>query len=287
MAAFPFDRGRGRRRARRRRGPAEPRRGGPVGRGGGRRDARHPGPPRRAGDARRRSGRRPARSRTCRTPASRTSRRRSAGCGDAGFTVVGLDERAPADDLRRAVPGRVGVAIVDRQRGHRASAGSSASGATCSWRCPMRGRVGSLNAAASLAATLYAYVLPSRAWGMMSGDGAAPGPPSEPTPEPPRRSSFEDFEIPDAAASRPPRVRCAGRRCSPTAAVVLLVAAAIEPAVRGRLRAVGGPSRRSAWSLGVAQAIGAVPGAASAIRPGTRSGSRWVGRGRRRPHPRR
>ncbi|HYJ61060.1 MAG TPA: RNA methyltransferase, partial [Actinomycetota bacterium] len=80
--------------------------------------------------------------------------------GDAGFTVIGLDEGAPANIYEEPCPaGRVAIVI-----------GSEGTGLSrlVRERCdvlvslPMRGRVGSLNAAASLAATLYAYVLPSR-----------------------------------------------------------------------------------------------------------------------------
>jgi 23S rRNA (guanosine2251-2'-O)-methyltransferase len=78
----------------------------------------------------------------------------------AGFFVVGLDERAPStvyDDP--CPPGRVAIVV-----------GSEGSGMArlVRERCdalvalPMRGRVGSLNAAASLAAVLYAWVVPTR-----------------------------------------------------------------------------------------------------------------------------
>jgi 23S rRNA (guanosine2251-2'-O)-methyltransferase len=79
---------------------------------------------------------------------------------EAGFTVVGLDERAPTDVLEAAAPpGRVAVIV-----------GSEGTGLSrlVRERCdllvslPMRGRVGSLNASAALAAVLYAYILPSR-----------------------------------------------------------------------------------------------------------------------------
>ena len=74
--------------------------------------------------------------------------------------MIGLDERAPANIYEEPCPvGRVAIVI-----------GSEGTGLSrlVRERCdvlvslPMRGRVGSLNAAASLAATLYAYVLPSR-----------------------------------------------------------------------------------------------------------------------------
>jgi 23S rRNA (guanosine2251-2'-O)-methyltransferase len=79
---------------------------------------------------------------------------------DAGFTTVGLDERAdrsifdePAPDGRIAlVVGSEGTGISRLVREH------------CDLlvSVPMHGKVGSLNAAASLAVVLYAYVLASR-----------------------------------------------------------------------------------------------------------------------------
>ena len=79
---------------------------------------------------------------------------------DAGFTIVGLDGEAPASIYAEPCPpGRVAIVI-----------GSEGTGLSrlVRDRCdllrslPMRGRVGSLNASASLAAALYGYVLPSR-----------------------------------------------------------------------------------------------------------------------------
>jgi 23S rRNA (guanosine2251-2'-O)-methyltransferase len=79
---------------------------------------------------------------------------------DAGFTSVGLEGSAPTTIEDEPCPdGR--VALV---------AGSEGKGLSrlVRERCdllvalPMRGRVGSLNVSASLAAALYAYVLPSR-----------------------------------------------------------------------------------------------------------------------------
>jgi len=76
----------------------------------------------------------------------------------AGFTCVGLDGDADRSIFDEACPeGRVALAI-----------GSEGTGLSrlVRERCdllvslPMRGRVGSLNAASSLAAALYAYVLP-------------------------------------------------------------------------------------------------------------------------------
>jgi len=78
----------------------------------------------------------------------------------AGFTVVGLDADAERSIFDRACPdGRVAIAV-----------GSEGTGVSrlVRERCddlvslPMRGRVGSLNASASLAAALYGYVLPRR-----------------------------------------------------------------------------------------------------------------------------
>ena len=79
---------------------------------------------------------------------------------DAGFTVVGLDGDAQASIFDAPCPeGRVALVV-----------GSEGEGMSrlVRERCdvvvalPMRGRVGSLNASASLAAALYGYVLPSR-----------------------------------------------------------------------------------------------------------------------------
>lgn len=79
---------------------------------------------------------------------------------DLGFTVIGLDEDAAASIYDQACPtGRVALVL-----------GSEGSGMSRLVRehcdllvsLPMHGKVGSLNAAASLAAVLYAYVLPSR-----------------------------------------------------------------------------------------------------------------------------
>ena len=76
----------------------------------------------------------------------------------AGFTVVGLDGAAERSIFDEPCPeGRVAIAV-----------GSEGTGLSrlVRERCdllvalPMRGRVGSLNAAASLAAALYAFVLP-------------------------------------------------------------------------------------------------------------------------------
>jgi 23S rRNA (guanosine2251-2'-O)-methyltransferase len=79
---------------------------------------------------------------------------------DRGFTVVGLDGGADRTIVDGPSPeGRLALVV-----------GSEGTGLArlVRERCdalvalPMRGRVGSLNAAAALAAALYAYVLPSR-----------------------------------------------------------------------------------------------------------------------------
>jgi 23S rRNA (guanosine2251-2'-O)-methyltransferase len=78
---------------------------------------------------------------------------------DAGFFVVGLDDAAPATIYDEPCPrGKIAVVV-----------GSEGSGMSrlARERCdalvslPVRGKVASLNAAASLAACLYAYVLPT------------------------------------------------------------------------------------------------------------------------------
>jgi 23S rRNA (guanosine2251-2'-O)-methyltransferase len=79
---------------------------------------------------------------------------------DAGFTTIGLDGAATRTIYDEPCPeGRVALVV-----------GSEGSGLSrlVRERCdllvalPMRGRVGSLNASAALAAALYGYVLPSR-----------------------------------------------------------------------------------------------------------------------------
>ncbi len=88
---------------------------------------------------------------------------------DAGFTVVGLDGEAPMSVYGAEPPvGRVAVVV-----------GSEASGMSrlARERCdllvslPMHGRIGSLNASASLAAVLYAFVLPPREGGRAGSRG--------------------------------------------------------------------------------------------------------------------
>ena len=91
---------------------------------------------------------------------------------------------------------------------------------------------------------------------MMGAMETPPGPPSEPTPEPPRRSSFEDYEIPmpqQASAQRPLRRPAV----LTTAAVVLIVAAAINLLFVVGFRPSAGLAALGVV-LGVAQAIGAV-----------------------------
>lgn len=76
------------------------------------------------------------------------------------FWVVGLDERSPItvyDDP--CPPGRVAVVIGSEGEG---MARLTRERCDQLLSLPMRGHVGSLNASASLAAVLYAYVLPSR-----------------------------------------------------------------------------------------------------------------------------
>lgn len=79
---------------------------------------------------------------------------------DAGFSIVGLDERATSTVYEASCPGgRVALVLgsegVGLSRLVREACDTLVS-------LPMRGRVPSLNASASLAAVLYAYVLPPR-----------------------------------------------------------------------------------------------------------------------------
>lgn len=79
---------------------------------------------------------------------------------DAGFFVVGLDEDAEKGVYDEPCPpGRVTVVLGAEGEGL-----SRLASEACDLlvRLPMRGRVGSLNASASLAAVLFAYVVPSR-----------------------------------------------------------------------------------------------------------------------------
>lgn len=79
---------------------------------------------------------------------------------DAGFTVVGLDEGAPTPVYdATGLEGRVAVVVGSEGEGL-----SRLTREACDVlvSLPMRGRVGSLNAASSLAALLYAAVVPTR-----------------------------------------------------------------------------------------------------------------------------
>ena len=79
---------------------------------------------------------------------------------DVGFTVAGLAEDAPASVYEEVAPeGRVAVVL-----GSEGSGMSRLVRETCDVvvSLPMLGEVGSLNASTSLAAVLYAWVLPSR-----------------------------------------------------------------------------------------------------------------------------
>lgn len=90
---------------------------------------------------------------------------------EAGFTVVGLDERADRTVYEEERPdGKVAIALGSEGEGL-----SRLTREACDLlvRLPMRGRVGSLNASASLAAALYAFVLPGR-----TGASESPGPSS-------------------------------------------------------------------------------------------------------------
>lgn len=79
---------------------------------------------------------------------------------EAGFTVVGLDESAERTVYDEPCPaGRIAIALGAEGTG---LARLSREACDILVRLPMRGRVGSMNASASLAAALYAYVLPSR-----------------------------------------------------------------------------------------------------------------------------
>ena len=79
---------------------------------------------------------------------------------DAGFFVVGLADEAEHDVYAEPCPaGRVAVVVGSEGEG---LARLTRERCDALVRLPMHGRVGSLNASASLAAALYAYVLPSR-----------------------------------------------------------------------------------------------------------------------------
>lgn len=82
---------------------------------------------------------------------------------EAGFTVVGLDERAGRTVFEQDRPtGRVAIALGSEGDG---LARLTRESCDVLVRLPMRGRVASLNASASLAAALYAFVLPGRTEG--------------------------------------------------------------------------------------------------------------------------
>jgi tRNA G18 (ribose-2'-O)-methylase SpoU len=77
---------------------------------------------------------------------------------EAGFTVVGLDEKADRTVYdERAPDGRIAVVIGSEGEGL-----ARLTRETCDVlvSLPMRGRIGSLNASAALAAVLFAYVVP-------------------------------------------------------------------------------------------------------------------------------
>lgn len=79
---------------------------------------------------------------------------------DVGFFVVGLDPAGPGSVYEEPCPpGRVALVVGSEGRGM-----SRLVRETCDALVflPMRGRVGSLNAASALAAALFAYVLPTR-----------------------------------------------------------------------------------------------------------------------------
>jgi 23S rRNA (guanosine2251-2'-O)-methyltransferase len=82
---------------------------------------------------------------------------------DLGFTAVGLDGDAPTTTDDEPCPaGRVALVVGSEGRGL-----SRLVRECCDLvvALPMRGRIGSLNASASLAAAMWAYVLPTRAGG--------------------------------------------------------------------------------------------------------------------------
>ncbi len=79
---------------------------------------------------------------------------------DAGFSIVGLDERARSTIYDEPAPsGRLAV-VLGAEGAGLSRLVREACDALVS--LPMHGSVSSLNASASLAAALYAYVLPSR-----------------------------------------------------------------------------------------------------------------------------
>lgn len=79
---------------------------------------------------------------------------------DAGFTVAGLDAEASGDIYGQPCPtGRLAIVVGSEGTGMSRLAREHCDVLVS---LPMRGKVASLNAAASLAATLFAWVLPSR-----------------------------------------------------------------------------------------------------------------------------
>ena len=139
---------------------------------------------------------------------------------DAGFTTIGLDGEAPRSVFDEPCPeGRVALVV-----------GSEGAGISRLVRehcdllvsLPMHGKVGSLNAAASLAAVLYALRAggPRRERRMNDEPGAAP----EPEEPPPARSRYEDFDLADLQAGQQHAPRPTGRR-TPTLTVAAIVLA--------------------------------------------------------------
>ena len=101
----------------------------------------------------------PQRARSC-TPHARVANiaRAVERLQEVGFWVVGLEGSRTSIYDDPCPGGRVAIVIGSEERASRASSGSAATGSSS---LPMRGRIGSLNASASLAAALYAFVLPS------------------------------------------------------------------------------------------------------------------------------
>ncbi len=92
---------------------------------------------------------------------------------EAGFTVAGLDGRAPATILQEPCPaGRLALVV-----GAEGTGLSRLAREACDLlvALPMRGRVTSLNAAAALAAALYGWVLPARLRGRAASTTRARG----------------------------------------------------------------------------------------------------------------
>jgi 23S rRNA (guanosine2251-2'-O)-methyltransferase len=80
---------------------------------------------------------------------------------DAGFTAVGLDERAPGSILDVPCPaGRLAMVVGAEGRGLSRLARASCDELVS---VPMRGTVASLNASTALAAVCYGWILPRRA----------------------------------------------------------------------------------------------------------------------------